>query len=105
MFSLKSCCRYFPNFKSSKKFGFDIGLIAYPVTLAPKLCKSKVNQLPLNPVCPVIRTFLFFQKIFFFIRLVINVYFLKIQTVSIFKLFPPNIIISHFRNEFKITLF
>ena len=41
-----------------------MGSNAYPYSLAPNSFKIKVSQLPLNPVWPVMNTFLFFPKIF-----------------------------------------
>src|ERR1700734_1877644 len=44
---------------ASNKFGEDGGSNEYPVTLAPRLCNQSDSQLPLNPVCPVRKIFLF----------------------------------------------
>src|SRR4029079_8521266 len=45
-----------------KRLGCVGGSSAYPATRAPKEFKSMHSQLPLKPVCPVMKTRLFRQK-------------------------------------------
>ena len=45
---------------------FFLGLKDKPKTFAPKKFIIMINHEPLNPVCPVINTFLFFQNFYFF---------------------------------------
>src|ERR1019366_5999099 len=47
----------------SNRLGEVGGSSEYPVTSAPSLCNQSDSQLPLNPVCPVRKTFLPDQNI------------------------------------------
>src|SRR5258706_5546116 len=53
---------------STKRLGVVGGGSEYPTTFAPALSSHRDSQLPLNPVCPVNRTFLFRQKSAFITR-------------------------------------
>ena len=53
---------FFETFANSNRLIFVGGGKAKPITSAPRYCNISASQDPLNPVCPVIKTFLFFQK-------------------------------------------
>ena len=64
-------------FAFSKRLIFDLGFNEIPFTLAPNSLSKIESQLPLNPVCPVIRTFLFFQNFLNWVLFKINPRFSK----------------------------
>ena len=53
----------------------------YPYTLAPNVFNIEHNQIPLNPVWPVIKTLLFLKKIFHKKLLIIYIYIYLLYSI------------------------
>ena len=52
-----------PTFAFSNNEGFVFTSKEYPLTIQPILCNHNDNQEPLNPLCPVKKTFFPLQKL------------------------------------------